>query len=293
MTHEYKTLEIDQLKLRAKAFDHLFDAVVVTDAQGIITDWNIGSEKLYGYTESEAIGQSVSMLHVPEDTDHITAEVLAAVAQKGEWTGEVRMLKKDGSIGWIESMCIPIMDDNNEMIGALGINRDISKRVYETEQLRYHARFDHLTNIPNRYSLIDRIDHLINQYDRNQNAFSLLFFDLDKFKQINDTHGHTFGDLVLKEVAARISKCIRKTDMVARLGGDEFILLFENTYKKKDIEATIKHLTSDLARDMNLEGKTLNINCSIGFAIFPNDGTTSDELLAHADAGMYSSKQKP
>ena len=293
MTHEYKTLEIDQLKLRAKAFDHLFDAVVVTDAQGIITDWNIGSEKLYGYTESEAIGQTVSMLHVPEDTDHITDEVLAAVAQKGEWTGEVRMLKKDGSIGWIESMCIPIMDDNNEMIGALGINRDISKRVYETEQLRYHARFDHLTNIPNRYSLIDRIDHLINQYERNQNAFSLLFFDLDKFKQINDTHGHTFGDLVLKEVAARISKCIRKTDMVARLGGDEFILLFENTYKKKDIEATIKHLTSDLARDMNLEGKTLNINCSIGFAIFPNDGTTSDELLAHADAGMYSSKQKP
>jgi diguanylate cyclase (GGDEF)-like protein len=136
------------------------------------------------------------------------------------------------------------------------------------------------------------MDHLINQYERNKNAFSLLFFDLDKFKQINDTHGHTFGDLVLKEVAARISKCIRKTDMVARLGGDEFVLLFENTYKKKDIEATIKHLTSDLARDMELEDKTLNINCSIGFAIFPNDGSTSDELLAHADAGMYSSKQR-
>ena len=292
MTCEHKTLEIDQLKLRAKAFDHILDAVVVTDAQGIITDWNSGSEKLYGYTKSEAVGQTVSMLHVPEDTDHITAEVLAAVAQKGEWTGEVRMLRKDGSIGWIESMCIPIMDDNNQMVGALGINRDISKRVYETEQLRYHARFDHLTNIPNRYSLIDRIDHLINQYERNQNAFSLLFFDLDKFKQINDTHGHTFGDLVLKEVAARISKCIRKTDMVARLGGDEFILLFENTYRKKDIQATIDHLTSDLARDMNLDGKTLNINCSIGFAIFPNDGATSDELLAHADAGMYSSKKK-
>ena len=285
-------MEIDQLKLRAKAFDHLFDAVVVTDAQGIITDWNIGSEKLYGYTESEAIGQTVSMLHVPEDTDHITEEVLAAVADKGEWTGEVRMLRKDGSIGWIESMCIPIMDDNNQMIGALGINRDISQRVYETEKLRYHARFDHLTNIPNRYALIDRIDHLINQYERNKNAFSLLFFDLDKFKQINDTHGHTFGDLVLKEVAARISNSIRKTDMVARLGGDEFILLFENTHKKKDIKATIEHLTKDLARDMHLNGKKLNINCSIGYAIFPNDGTTSDELLAHADEGMYSSKPK-
>ncbi len=105
-------MESEQLLLRAKAFDHLFDAVVVTDAQGIITDWNIGSEKLYGYSEKEAIGQTVSILHVPEDTEHITEDVLAAVARTGTWTGEVRMLRKDGSIGWIESMCIPILDDN-------------------------------------------------------------------------------------------------------------------------------------------------------------------------------------
>lgn len=218
--------------------------------------------------------------------------MLEAVAEKVEWTSAVRMLRKDDSIGWIEPMCTTIMDDNNEMIGALGINRDISQRVYEKQLLRYHALFDHLTNIPNRYFLIDHMDHLINQYDRNKNAFSLLFFDLDKFKQINDTHGHTFGDLTLKRVAARISKCTRKTDMVARLEGDEFVLLFENTYKKKDIEATIKHLTSDLARDMNLEDKTLNINCVIGFAIFPNDVSTSDKLFVHADADMYSSKQR-
>lgn len=291
-TNGLTPLEIDQLKLRAKAFDHLFDAVVVTDAQGIITDWNIGSEKLYGYTESEAVGQTVSMLHVPEDTDHITEEVLAAVAHKGEWTGEVRMLRKDGSIGWIESMCTPIMDDNNLMIGALGINRDISQRVYETEQLRYHARFDHLTNIPNRYSLIDRIDHLINQYERNKNAFSLLFFDLDNFKDINDSHGHSFGDLVLKEVAARISNTIRKSDLVARIGGDEFILLLENTHKQKDIQATIDHLTEELARDMDINGKTLHVHCSIGYSTFPTNGATSDELLSHADKGMYRIKKK-
>lgn len=285
-------LTTDQLKLRAKAFDHLFDAIVVTDAQGIITDWNSGSEKLYGYSEAEAIGQTVSILHVPEDTDHITAEVLAAVASDGEWTGEVRMLRKDGSIGWIESMCIPILDDDNQMIGALGINRDISARVYETEQLRHQARFDHLTNIPNRFSLIDRIDHLIDQYDRNQNAFSLLFFDLDKFKQINDTHGHSFGDLVLKEVATRISNSIRKSDMVARIGGDEFILLLENTHKKADIKATISHLTEELAKEMLIDGKTLLLNCSIGYSTFPTNGATSDELLSHADKGMYSIKKK-
>ena len=291
MVIERNTLKSDQLLLRAKAFDHLFDAVVVTDDQGIITDWNLGSQKLYGYTEEEAIGQSVSMLHVPEDIDHITSEVLAAVATKGEWTGEVRMLRKDGSIGWIESMCIPILDDNQKMIGALGINRDITQRINETEQLRHQARFDHLTNIPNRYSLIDRIEHLIAQYDRNHAGFSLLFFDLDKFKKINDNYGHSFGDLVLKEVTNRVISNIRKTDMFARIGGDEFILLLENTCKQKDIETTIKHLTKVLRQDMKINDIVINIHCSIGYSTFPENGTTCDHLLLHADKGMYCAKK--
>ena len=284
-------MKSNQLLLRAKAFDHLFDAVVVTDAQGVMTDWNSGSEALYGYSEKEAIGQLVSILHVPEDTDHITSEVLAAVASEGKWTGEVRMLRKDGSIGWIESMCIPILNDEQEMIGALGINRDISQRMYETEQLRFQARFDQLTQIPNRYSLIDRIDHLIDQYDRNKNAFSLLFFDLDNFKNINDTYGHSFGDLVLKEVATRIASNIRKSDMVARIGGDEFILLLENTHTKLDIETTIKHLSQELKKDITINGNTFNVQCSIGYSTFPTNGITCDELLSHADKGMYQDKK--
>ena len=285
-------MNTEQLKLRAKAFDYLFDAVVVTDTQGTIIDWNSGSEKLYGYSEQEAIGQPVNILHVPEDSDHITTEVLAAVAKDGKWTGEIRMLRKDGSIGWIESMCIPMFDDNNEMIGALGINRDISDRISEIEQLRHRAKFDQLTNIANRYALIDRIDHLIDQYDRNQTAFSLLFVDLDKFKSINDTYGHTFGDSVLKEVANRISTSIRKSDMVARIGGDEFILLLENTHKHSDIQASIEHLKKDLSEEMIINGQSLMVECSIGYATFPTNGTTSDKLLSHADKGMYSTKHK-
>jgi PAS domain S-box-containing protein len=98
-------LKPDRLLLRAKAFNYLFDAIVVTDTQGIITDWNKGSELLYGYSEEEAIGQAVSILHVPDDVDRITREVLAAVEESGSWTGEIRMLHKNGSIGWVESAC--------------------------------------------------------------------------------------------------------------------------------------------------------------------------------------------
>jgi len=120
-------MDSNTLKQRAIAFNYLFDAVVVTDAQGIITDWNKGSENLYGYSKEELIGKPVSILHVPEDVDHVTSEVIASVEKYGRWSGEVRMLHKDGHIGWIESMCVPIMDNNNQMVGALGINRDITK----------------------------------------------------------------------------------------------------------------------------------------------------------------------
>jgi len=284
-------LNSERLLLRAKAFNYLFDAVVVTDAQGIITDWNKGSEALYGYSEEEAVGQPVGILHVPDDIDHITSEVLAAVAEFGQWTGEVRMLHKDGSIGWIESMCIPLLDDENQMVGALGINRDITARINETERLRHLAQYDHLTQIPNRYLLLDRISHLIDQYDRNKNAFTLLFFDLDGFKQINDQHGHSFGDKVLKEIGGRISHSIRKSDMAARIGGDEFVLLLENTFKKSDIEQVIQNLSSSLHENMIIGSKSLNVRCSIGCATYPTNGNNSDELLSYADLDMYRTKK--
>ena len=280
----------ERLLLRAKAFNYLFDAVVVTDAAGIITDWNKGSESLYGYTEEEALGQPVGILHVPDDVDHITSEVLAAVAESGKWTGEVRMLHKDGSIGWIESMCIPLLDDDGQMVGALGINRDITDRVIETERLRHLAQFDHLTQIPNRYLLLDRINHLIDQYERNQNAFTLLYFDLDRFKQINDKNGHAFGDKVLKTIASRISNGIRKSDMAARIGGDEFVALLENSFQQEDINKVVRSLTQALSEDMIIDDQVLNIRCSIGMATYPINGNNSDELLSHADINMYQEK---
>jgi PAS domain S-box-containing protein len=109
------------LEQRAKAFDYLFDAVVVTDLVGTIIDWNKGAESLYGYTREEGLGQPVNILQVPEESDRITEEVISTVDKFGKWTGEIRMLHKGGHIGWVESMCVPIYDDNEQMIGALGI----------------------------------------------------------------------------------------------------------------------------------------------------------------------------
>jgi diguanylate cyclase (GGDEF)-like protein/PAS domain S-box-containing protein len=285
-------MNLDTLKQRAKAFDYLFDALVVTDLQGIITDWNKGSEMLYGYSSEEAIGQPVNMLHVPEDSDNITAEVISSVEKIGKWSGETRMVHKNGSVGWVESMCVPIYDSNNQMIGALGVNRDITDRKKETARLEHLAHYDHLTKIPNRYLLLDRLEHLIAQSERNKNSFALLYIDLDKFKIINDTKGHAFGDQVLVETAFRLKQLIRNSDTIARIGGDEFVLLLEKISNKGDVLALIKTLTETLNKEFIIYDEKLEVSCSIGVAIYPDNGSTTDTLLATADHAMYKAKHK-
>jgi len=283
-------MDLEAIKQRAKAFDYLFDAVVVTDTQGIITDWNTGSELLYGYSKEEAIGQPVSILHVPEDSDHITSDVISAVENHGQWTGEVRMLHKDGHIGWIESMCVPIFDDDKQMIGALGINRDITERREENERLNNLAHYDQLTEIPNRYLLFDRLSHLIEQSNRNETSFAILYIDLDNFKSINDSKGHTFGDLVLKEASLRLKQSIRNSDTVGRIGGDEFIVLLEEISGKDDISMLAEILVDKLHEDLIINGEVCNMSGSIGIATYPEDGQTTDQLLTAADKAMYKAK---
>jgi diguanylate cyclase (GGDEF)-like protein/PAS domain S-box-containing protein len=283
-------LDLDLRNQRELAFDYLFDSVVVVNLLGIIIDWNKGSEALYGYSKEEAIGNPVNILHVPEDSAKITSEVLLAVEKEGKWTGEIRMLHKNGSIGWIESMCVPTFDENQQMTGALGINRNITKRKDETNQLEYLAHYDQLTNIPNRYLLLDRLSHLITQSKRNQHQFALFFIDVDKFKSINDLNGHMFGDQVLKETALRLKTSIRDSDTVARFGGDEFVILFENITKKNDALRMKETLSKVLSEIFVINECKINVSCSIGVAIFPDDGTTSDSLLIAADRAMYQTK---
>ena len=283
-------MDVDILKLRARAFDYLFDAVVVTDLQGIIIDWNKGSEILYGYSKEEAMGQPVDMLHVPEDSSKITSEVISAVEKNGKWCGETRMLHKDGTIGWVESMCVPICDDDNQMLGALGVNRNITERKNETARLNHLAHYDQLTKVPNRYLLLDRLSHLITQSARNGYKFALLFIDIDKFKLINDTKGHIFGDLVLKEVALRLQGSIRNSDTLARFGGDEFIILLENISNKSDASTLAETLITTLKTEFIVEDEKVDLSCSIGVAIFPDDGNTTDSLITIADKAMYQTK---
>ena len=280
------------LEQRARAFDHLFDAVVVTDMEGNIIDWNSGSEALYGYSKDEAIGQPVSILHVPEDVDHVTAEVISTVEKDGKWTGEVRMLHKDGHIGWIESMVVPLFDESNNMVGALGINRDISERVRDKEKLAYLAHYDQLTALPNRYLFLDRLDQMIKHAKRGGSNFALLYIDLDNYKSINDLLGHATGDLVLIKTGQTLKQSLRESDTIARLGGDEFVVLLDNIQSTDEVSTVAEYLVKELHQPCEIDGHAIQLSGSIGIAIYPTNGETADTLLNFADKAMYRAKNK-
>jgi diguanylate cyclase (GGDEF)-like protein/PAS domain S-box-containing protein len=281
----------DVMKQRARAFEYLFDAVIVTDLSGMIIDWNLGSEKLYGYSTSEAIGCHVSILHASEDITSLAQEVIAAVEKDGQWSGEIKMRHKDGTIGWVESVAVPLYDDEGAISGALGIYRDISERIRDKERLAYLAHHDQLTGLPNRYLLIERLERMIVQAERNNRFFALLFIDLDNFKEINDTAGHAAGDRILKRTAQLLKQALRNSDTVARLGGDEFVVLLSQTRDREDVDLVIKHLCSVLHNDISLGETKVPLTASIGLATYPSDGTTSDALLSCADHAMYEAKK--
>lgn len=280
------------LEQRARAFDHLFDAIVVTDMEGIIIDWNSGSEALYGYSKDEAIGQPVSILHVPKDVDHVTAEVISAVEKDGTWSGEVRMLHKNGQIGWIESMVVPLFDENNNMVGALGINRDISERMRDKEKLAYLAHYDQLTALPNRYLFLDRLDQMIKHAKRSDGNFALLYIDLDNYKSINDLLGHATGDLVLIKTGQTLKQSLRESDTIARLGGDEFVVLLDNIQNTEEVSTVAEYLVNELHQPCEIDGHAIQLSGSIGIAIYPTNGETADTLLSFADKAMYRAKNK-
>jgi len=279
------------LQQRAKAFDYLFDAVVVTDNEGFVTDWNPGSEKLYGYRRDEILGRHVSILHAPEDVARITSEVFTAIERDGRWSGEIKMRHRDGHLGWIESAVIPLLDEDGRMYGALGINRDISERVRDAERLARLAHYDQLTGLPNRYLFFERLQWMIASASRHRACFALIYLDVDDFKAINDAHGHLAGDRVLVTLARRVEQLLRRTDTLARIGGDEFVVLLDNVGDRESLGPVVDKMLEAGARPVDTGLLELSVTLSIGFAFYPGDGTDPDDLLATADKAMYQAKQ--
>jgi diguanylate cyclase (GGDEF)-like protein/PAS domain S-box-containing protein len=292
-----------ELRKYKDIIDSTDDAVISISPTGIIQSWNKSAEYMYGYTSQESIGQSIKFL-MPVDRQNEESEILARIASGERVTHfETIRQRKDENLIDVSISISPIIDDAGNVIGASKIARDITERKQKEAKIHDFAFHDSLTNLPNRRLLDDRLEQAIAASKRSGHFGALMFLDLDNFKPLNDSHGHKSGDLLLIEVAHRLTKCIREIDTVARLGGDEFVVLLcdLNSIESECIEQAI--IVAEKIRTIVSEPYWLtgafsgtakiilyeNIGASIGVALF-NQDSIADIVLKDADKAMYEAK---
>jgi diguanylate cyclase (GGDEF)-like protein/PAS domain S-box-containing protein len=266
------------------------DAIVTATLDGIITSWNPGAERMYGYEAAEVLGKNLALL-VPEDRPDELAGILARV-QRGERVEhfETVRVRKDRTTVDVSLAVSPISGMDGRPAGTASIERDITERKKIEEQLVHGALHDALTDLPNRSLFIERLADALDKSRRDPSyQFALLFLDFDGFKVINDSLGHAMGDRLLRQIASRLRTFIRPGDIVARLGGDEFTMLFDNV-QPGDMERAARRVQQGLTHPFQLDGREIYASASIGVALGDAGYNSPDELLRDADIAMYRAK---
>jgi diguanylate cyclase (GGDEF)-like protein/PAS domain S-box-containing protein len=273
------------------------DGVIATSTEGRVTYMNQVAEQMIGLSQYKAKGQLLEQVLnlVDEISQHSHADFLRqALKDKRSVSmpNPSMLLQNNGGPYVIEGMLTPIQDGRNGTIGMVIVFHDISDRQHLMRQLEFQSTHDHLTNLPNRMLLCDRIAQAIAQARRHIEQVALLFLDLDRFKTINDSLGHQVGDQLLKLVAERLSSVIRETDTVCRLGGDEFVLLIAEIEQHEFISQVAEKVLNVLRSPFHVSGYVLSISASIGISLYPDDAAEVDVLLKHADLAMYQAKSR-
>ncbi|MBK5274236.1 MAG: EAL domain-containing protein [Desulfuromonadales bacterium] len=280
----------DALRLMAQAFEHSGEAIVITGPDNTILTTNKSFTRMTGYSQEEALGQNPSILQSGKETKEFYASMWASILNNNYWQGEIWDKRKNGSFYPKYLTISGVRNDQGIITNFIGNFTDITEQKNAAEKIEHLAHYDPLTNLPNRFSLMERFSQALQQAKRSSSRLGILFIDLDRFKDINDTLGHHVGDLLLSHVALRLTNAVRGADIVARLGGDEFVVVLPQIQTGVDAAHLALKIQQALSHSYQLVNHSLNITSSIGISIFPDDGETIDDLMKHADLAMYYAK---
>lgn len=266
--------------------EELLEAICVVNKQDEFVYVSGASVRVFGYEPEEMIGRSMWDFVYPEDR-HLTKWATGEINSGVEKTDfENRYVKKDGSLAYLQWSA---RWSEKEQV-RVAVARDISSHKKKLDELHSLAFYDPLTGLPNRALLFDRLNQAIARCRRDGRCLALCFIDLNKFKEINDEHGHAAGDLVLCEVARSLRHSLRDSDNVARLGGDEFVVFFDYQ-DAKALEPTLEKLKKALKLTLSYQGRNLAVEGCIGVSLYPHHQQEAELLLTSADQAMYQAKQ--
>ncbi|HSR64222.1 MAG TPA: EAL domain-containing protein [Xanthomonadaceae bacterium] len=283
------------LRLLRRAVDATDNGIVIADARSDdqpIVYVNPAFEQITGYASAEIAGRNCRVLHGVDGDQPGVAAIRNAMHEERETRVVLRNYRRDGTMFWNEFRLAPVRDEAGALTHFVGVLTDVTERQRQEEQLAWRATHDDLTGLPNRQLLHDRLQHAILNAERYGRAAAVVFVDLDDFKLINDTLGHSAGDTALRTIAQRLREVVRDADTVGRFGGDEFVVVLTEHTDEAGVQAVIARIAAALAQPVELAGVPHLLTPSIGHCRYPQDGRDAETLLRHADLAMYQAKRQ-
>ncbi|MDR2906326.1 MAG: EAL domain-containing protein [Helicobacteraceae bacterium] len=281
-----------RLRLSAQVFESLSEGLVVTNSAGEIQMVNAAFSAITGYSEKEAIGNKPgALLASGQHGAEFYRDMWRALGKTDKWSGEIINRKKNGELypEWL-SITATRSRHSGKVQQFVALFTDVSVRKQAEEHIRRLSYYDPLTGLANRLLYGDRLENAIHQAHRNNELLAVIYLDLDRFKSVNDSLGHTAGDALLKLVSKRLIELMREGDTLARFGGDEFGMILNNIKDLKDVAVFARGILRTFVKPYELEGREIFCNTSVGIAIYPTDAERLEDLLKNADVALYRAK---
>ena len=289
ITHRKKAEE--KLKLSASVFTYTHEGILIADSDNNIVDVNEAFTTITGYSCSDVYGKNPKILQSGRNNKKFYTELWASLHKDGVWKGELWNRKKNGE-EYAENATISIVYAEDKTVqNYISIFTDITLEKRQRQELEHHAHYDVLTNLPNRMLFADRMKQAIAQAIRNNKLIDVAYIDIDGFKQVNDTCGHTIGDKLLILLAQKMTILLRQSDTVSRVGGDEFIALIVNISNEDNIIPFLDRLVDTVSQPITIDSFSVNVSASIGVTFYPQkEKLEAEQIIKQADKAMYRAK---
>ena len=279
-----------RIELFATVFENTAEGIMLTDTDKRIIEVNDAFTQITGFSHEDVVGKTPAVLSSGRHTLSFYKDMWRTIKETGRWSGEIWNRKKSGAV-FPELLTINSLEnEQGETTHYVGIFSDISKLKSSQEKLKHLTHYDVLTDLPNRALLVERVEQAIRHANRTNTRVALVMLDLDRFKHINESYGHTVGDKLITDVANNLRQVVRDDDTLARIGGDEFVLLFEDIEDLAKLGFMTERIQRALAAPIELPDQVVNMTASMGICVYPEDGANASELMRNADAAMFHAK---